>query len=275
MEEKIQIDFIIPSYKSEILTSLAIKSFEKYKGDFEFRYIVVENASDESYKEKISSLAEQVVWVSNKQQSGYLRAAANAEAIEVGLDYVESDLVFICHNDTVACSENWMNFLYQKIQEGNFIAGTLLDNSRIQAVHISGMLLKTELAKKVSCYPILDEDSRALAGLPAEKIEEIKSTRQELDVPQNVELDVGDSYTRYCRLNDIKHFSCKNTHNVDIELTSPYSDFPSDRAVDDSGEVIFMHLGRGIAKQDGNYHKRGKSTYSGWKDFVIREVLGE
>jgi len=55
------IDFIIPSYHSKGLTSLCIRSFEKYKNNFEFRYIVVENASDESYKDEILSLSENVV----------------------------------------------------------------------------------------------------------------------------------------------------------------------------------------------------------------------
>ena len=55
------IDIIIPSYKSKDLTSLAIRSFEKNKGDFNFRYIVVENAGDESYKDDIVSLNDNVV----------------------------------------------------------------------------------------------------------------------------------------------------------------------------------------------------------------------
>ena len=58
--KKMKIDIIIPSYKSKEITTLAIKSFEKNKGDFDFRYIVIENAGDESYKEDIVSLNKNV-----------------------------------------------------------------------------------------------------------------------------------------------------------------------------------------------------------------------
>jgi len=269
------IDFIIPSYHSKGLTSLCIRSFEKYKNNFEFRYIVVENASDESYKDEILSLSENVVWVSNQQKCCYLAAAAHAEAIEVGLEHVQSDLVFMCHNDVVACHENWMNYLYEKIQKGYSIAGTFLDNTRINAVHSSGMLLTTELAKKVSCFPILREGHPRLEGLTKEKIEEIKSTRKTLDVKD--EIDVCDAYTAYCNKFNLKYFCSKNTfnNNVDFELPNSFTFLTTDRAVDDSGNIIFMHLGRGTLKKDNRYFKRKKTTYSDWKSFVEKEILGE
>ena len=273
-----KIDIIIPSYKSRTLTSLAIRSFEKFKSEFYFRYIVVENACDESYKELVLALAEDVVWISNKQKAGYCRAAANAEAIEVGLKYVKSDLVFMCHNDTVACHDNWMNILYEKIQEGCHIAGTVLDNVRIKAVHISGMLLTTELAKKISCYPINKKASIVYQGLSFEKISElnINATKKALNIPDNVHLDVGDTYTQYCRENNLNYFCLKNTENdnVDFKLMEPYTNFFADRAVDDSGNVVFMHLGRGIAKKDKKYSIKGRVSSHEWEKFVEENVLG-
>ncbi len=246
-----QVDFIIPSFQSETLTSLAIKSFERYKNDFKFRYIVVENAADESYKDNILSLADDVVWVSNKQRA-VRDSVANAEAIEIGLQHVQTDLVFICHNDVVACHDNWMNFLYEKIQEGSSIAGTVMDNSRINAVHISGMLLTTELAKRVSCYPIS-------AG-------------------HHMLLDVGDAYTKYCRENNLKYFCCNNTHNMpnrgaEFDAIGPFSDFSVDRALDAEGNIIYMHLGRGTMKAAGKYWKSGKIGLAGWEIFVNKNVL--
>jgi hypothetical protein len=280
-EKAVKIDFIVPSYKSRTLTSLAIRSFEKYKGNFKFRYIVVENAGDESYKEDILSLADEVVWVANKQKSGYLRAAANAEAIESGLKHIESDLVFICHNDTIACSENWMEYLYGKIKDGCSIAGTVRDNVRIGAVHISGMLLTAELAKNVSCYPILPTKHRAyLLGLSSQKINEIEATRVFLNLPLDAELDVGDTYTRYCRLNNLKYFACENTENAEVKLKPKYIDWENrynmrkvGRALDDNGNIIFMHLGRGIAKKDNMYPKPGRATHDQWEIFVEEEIL--
>jgi len=274
-----QIDIIIPSYKSEVLTTLAIQSFERFKGDFSFRYIVVENAQDESYKEPVLALAENVVWISRQQASGYCRASANAEAIEAGLKHVESELVFICHNDVVACHDSWMDILYKKIQEGCHIAGTVLDNVRIKAVHISGMLLTTELAKEVSCYPINRKNSIVYEGLSYEEVSQlnINATKKALNIPNDAHLDVGDTYTQYCRENNLDYFCLENTENknVSVDMSEPYASFPVDRAVDADGQVVFMHLGRGIAKKDNNYSRTGRVSFSEWEKFVKKNVLGE
>ena len=37
------------------------------------------------------------------------------------------------------------------------MAGTVVDNSRIRAAHISGLLIKSDVAKKVNIDPIFDE----------------------------------------------------------------------------------------------------------------------
>ena len=153
-----KIDFIIPSFYSEGLTTLAIKSFEKHKGDFDFRYIVVENGNDNSYKDNVLALSENVVWVANdclySSFDNNMGSYANAEAVEIGLGHVNAELVFICHNDVVAAHPDWMRFLCSKIEEGYSMAGTSIDNHRINAVHLSGVLMKSEiaLAKEVDIY---------------------------------------------------------------------------------------------------------------------------
>ena len=150
-QEKIRIDIVMPSFKSERLTCLAIKSFEQNKSTFDFRYIVVENSDDTSYKEKVESISENIVWVQNP--TSLVHSNANAIAVEKGLEYVESELVFICHNDVAAVDPNWMHFLFSKIKEGNKLVGTVLDNIRIKAVHISGFLTYTKFAKENNMYP--------------------------------------------------------------------------------------------------------------------------
>jgi len=250
----VNIDFVIPSYHSEELTSLAIKSFEKHKGDFNFRYIVVENAKDESYKENILSLAENVMWISNDCQytalNGNMASYANAEAVEIGLQHVATDLVFVCHNDVVATHPGWMDFLYTKIQEGHSMAGTGIDNGRINATHISGLLIKSDLAKQINLYPVKNEKNEMI-------------------------LDVGDNWTKYCRDEGLSIYNCKNTQNGNIEnLPELYTTFQVARAVDDSGNVIFLHLGRGSIKNLGVYNRPGKTTTAEWSRFINKNILG-
>jgi len=243
------IDIIIPSYKSKDLTSLAIRSFEKNKGDFNFRYIVVENAGDESYKDDIVSLNDNVVWVTNNCKHTYLSSFTNAEAVEKGLELVETECVFVCHNDVVAVNPNWMKFLYTKIEEGCTMAGTVVDNSRIRAAHISGLLIKSDVAKKVNIDPIFDEYN-------------------------NQVIDVGDNWTRYCRTEDLDYYCCRNTHNNNVEeVLEPFTNFQVDRALDDDDNVIFLHLGRGTRKALGQYHQPNKTLHQTWCEFVEKEIL--
>tara|TARA_Y100000034_G_scaffold128819_1_gene184140 strand:+ start:203 stop:973 length:771 start_codon:yes stop_codon:yes gene_type:complete len=252
----VNIDIIIPSYHSETLTTLAIKSFEKYKGDFNFRYIVVENGNDNSYKDNILALNDNIEWIANDCQYSTLRnndgSYANAEAIEIGLEYVKSEYVFLCHNDVVACHDNWMAHLYSKIEEGYSIAGTVLDNARIKAVHISGLLTKSNIAKNISPWPI-----------ESEQVSEVL-------------LDVGDMYTKHCRENSLQYYCCKNTQNNNVSSIEDkvFLDFSVDRAVDDGGNVIFLHLGRGVEKQFNRYYKPDKIYFQDWVNFVEKEVLG-
>ena len=255
----ISIDFITPSYKSNILTPYCIKTFEKNKSKYDFRYIIVENAADESYKKDVLNITENVLWINNPSKNTIANnkhAWGNAEALEIGLKHATSEYIFICHNDVAATSPTWMNSIYDKAKEGYEMVGTRFDNpesQRIGAIHISGMLLNRELALKTpSIYPEWDNETNSW------------------------KLDVGDAFTRYFRQNDLKYFCFRNTHNrnVDFELPFPYNQVTFDRVVDDDNSVIYMHLGRGSLKENFGHTKRGKNI-SDWKSFIDREILGD
>ena len=227
-----------------------MRSFEKYKGNKQFRYIVVENSNNTSYKDKILSLADEVTWVQNPTH--HINSEANAVAIEVGLPFVTTEYVFICHNDVVACQENWMDFLLDNMKKLDAPAGAyVLDNSRINALHISGVLVKTDIAKKVDMYPVYNEGEQLL--------------------------DVGDSITQYIRDNNLNYFYCRNTHNNEsyIDLCSDiYKSLQFvDRALDDDNNVIFLHLGRGSLKTLGTYWKANRATLDDWGEFVENNIL--
>jgi hypothetical protein len=244
-----KLDFIIPSYHSRELTALCLMSFEKYKGEHDFNYIVVENSTDDSYKDDILSISENIRWVQNP--TTLKNSEANAIAIEKGLPYVQSDYVFICHNDVVACRENWLDFLLEQLDSETPAAGYVLDNSRIKALHISAILVKTDVAKSVNMMPVYDRGTQIL--------------------------DVGDSITQYCRDNNLKYFSCNNTHNDKSLLEvckEPYKSLQFvDRAFDFDNNVIFLHLGRGAPKTLGSYWKSNRMTLKEWIIFVKTHIL--
>lgn len=245
------VDFIIPSYRSPLLTECCIRSFECNKGQFDFRYIVVENAADESYRENILNISKNVVWINNESENTIDRnkhAWGNAEAIEIGLQNSNTEYVFICHNDVAACTKNWMHLMFEKVEQGCEMVALRFDNpenERIGALHVSGLLINREIANKVSPYPEWCDDS------------------------QSWKLDVGDAYTRHFRDNDLKYYCFRNTHNKNINeksLQKPYDCVTFDRAVDDNNNVIYMHLGRGSLKEAGHYYK--KNNIGQWCDFI-------
>jgi len=145
-----------------------------------------------------------------------------------------------------------MTYLFSKLdKEGHFVVGTRRDNSRMNALHISGILTTTELAKSVSMFPVYNE-----------KKEQI--------------LDVGDDLTKHCIENNLKYFCCKSTENDNTLICKPpFSFFSVDRTVNDDGEVIFLHLGRGTPKQLGAYAKPNRVYFDEWVDFVKENILFE
>ena len=244
------LDVIIPTFKSYKLAELLIRSFEKFKpNNLKTRYIVVENSSDSSYKDDILSLASCITWIQNEKATSILVGGngsdANASGIEAGLEIVESDYVFICHCDTFITSTSFFDEMFQKIKEGNELIGTSTDPSRIKAIHQSGFLAKTSLAKSVSYYPVR--------------------------INGNMTHDVADLLTEKCRNDDILHMCFRNTFNipelVDQHLSSPFKEFHVDRCLDSKGDVMFMHLGRGIEKQFGRYSKPNRIYFPQWVKF--------
>jgi hypothetical protein len=134
----------------------------------------------------------------------------------------------------------------KKMEEGYELIGTVLDPSpeRIDAIHVSGYMVKSDIAKKISFYP------RDLGG--------------------GKRLDVGDEASLYCEKNGIKNYCFRNTFNdlslID-EIEDSYKGIYCDRCINDSGEVIFMHLGRGVPKTNKTYRKKGKTDLETWKIF--------
>ena len=241
------VDIIIPSCRTPELTYLAVASFEYFKQSHTFRYIVVENSNDESYRDRIISNFPNTIWVQN--QTNLTLSNANAIALTRGLAAVSSDYVFMCHNDVAVCHESWMNYLVSKLDEGHSLIGMCFDAQpgRIKAAHSSGILVKSEIAKAVSLYPVYDDSGTVL-------------------------LDVCDSLTKYCRDNGLPYFICNNTFNdpkyLDLIPETKYREFHVDRALNNKNEVIYLHLGRGHSKYNDQYYRPNRILMPEWIEFV-------
>ena len=240
------------TYKQKNLTKIAISSVDKFKPkNTDIEYYVIEGSNDMSYKEAIVDITPGVNWFNNESaDSGNPIAGAstaNGLNIEYGKKqiakkYKNSNLdpwVFICHNDVAVQSLKFFEYLYEYSSKYGMIS-CCKDNTRIEACHISGLLVKNSILQNVNCMP----------ELPG--------------------LDVGDKLTLYCRENNIPYVSLPNTHNTpDLyeKCTGIWQQIGKNSGVDRciiNDEVIFCHLGRGTPKSLDSYYKQGKVTALGW-----------
>jgi len=157
------------------------------------------------------------------------------------------------HMDTMPCHVGWLSFLQSTLGSSVRAAGVRMDRFRVSegVLHVLGYLVDFQLLRHLH----LD----FLPHLPG--------------------YDVGDRVTVALREAGYDVFACRNTHKdpelVDrISASSPLRNLHVDRSFDDDGNVIFLHLGRGVHKASGTTYT-GKTTPEEWIRFADRHLLGE
>ena len=163
---------------------------------------------------------------SKQQEAG---SYANAIALELAARLIEpqSKYLMTLHMDTMACHTGWLTFLKSKLSDKIGAAGIRLDRGRTPegVLHVLGYLVDFQLFRRL--------------GLDF--------------MPELPRYDVGDRVTVALREAGYGVFACHNTLwepelIKSIPSSSPMRQFYFDRAFDDNGNVIFLHLGRGISK---------------------------
>jgi hypothetical protein len=257
------IDILIPTVASFDLVKTAVSSYDRFKGnEFTFIYHIIETTSNESEKDMCMSLSDNIVWYSMPECDKIYQAQAQGRfypggsyvsglAYNLAIKNLHSDYVFFAHNDTAATNTKWMKTLMNKLDEGCGVAGFIrcTNEDRIQAVHVSGFLTKSEIARKCDTLPVYFEDG---------------STR--------MTLDVGDSITAYCRSQGLGEFVTKNTYNtpeLESEIEDPFNLIKAVKCLSDDDKVLYMHCGRGTDKKMGRYNKKnGSCDLPTWHEFV-------
>jgi len=177
---------------------------------------------------------------------------ANAIALELAVRLVHPDSRYLMsmHMDALPCRAGWLSYLRSKIRDRVAAAGVRMDRTRTPdgVLHVLGYIVDFQLFKKL-----------ALNFLP--------------DLPN---LDVGDRVTLALRDANYEVFACHNTlwepHlAANIPASSPLSQFHVDRSFDDDGNVIFLHLGRGVRKSLG-VHRKGTAADE-WIKMVSERLL--
>ena len=185
----------------------------------------------------------------NQKQWG---SYANGLALELAVRLVDPRCRYFMslHMDAVPCRTGWLPFLVSKIGPKVGAAGVRMDKTRTPegVLHVLGYVVDFQLFKRLG-----------LDFFP--------------DLPQ---LDTGDKITTGLRQAGYKVFACPNTVwepelAARIPPSSPLSGIDVDRAFDDEGNVIFLHLGRGLRKTTGE-HKRGFAVEE-WIQVITDSLL--
>lgn len=171
-------------------------------------------------------------WQRHRQQTW--GSYANAVALELAIRLIDpaTRAIMPLHMDTMPCAVHWLQFLLSKLGRGTAAAGVRMDTYRVPegVLHVLGYLVDFQLFRRL--------------GLDF--------------MPQLPRLDVGDRVTVALRDAGYGVFACRNTLwepglIETIPAASPFRELRVDRAFDDEGNVIFLHLGRGIRKATGAY----------------------
>lgn len=239
------VDIIMPSFQDRRMSTLAARSFFKFEKKLKIKVIFVDpsNSTEKFDLDNVTLLSVKNTKSTTAKSAGYM-SHSNAFSLEVGRQYVTSKYVFVCHNDVLAYTENWLSYLYDKMTQYRLV-GFVGDNSRIKAVHVSGFMYDVDFFKDVTFWP-----------------------------KDNPERDVGDDFTYYLQKKKLPYFICPCSHN-DPSLLKPihakYKELKKitgDKCLDDKGNVLYIHTGRGTVKMIGNYKKENKTTFKEWVKFA-------
>jgi hypothetical protein len=177
---------------------------------------------------------------------------ANAIGLEIATRLIDpqSQYMMTLHMDTMPCREGWLSFLQSKLDDRVRGAGVRMDRNRTPegVLHVLGYLVDFQLLRRL-----------------------------ELDfLPELPKYDVGDRVTVALRDAGYDVFACRNTLwqpelIEEIPSSSPLRHLNVDRSLDDDGNVIFLHLGRGVRKALGKQTR--KVGPAEWVEFANEYLL--
>jgi len=254
-----------PNKNASELCKASINAIKKFTQDEEYELWVIDNNSP---KENIKWLyeVEGINLVFNrttpipKEGRGFIKhitnvnkpflwgSYANGIALEIAAKLVDPDTGYFMplHMDTMPCRDNWLKFLKSKIKGNIAASGVRYDNVRVKEgiLHVLGYIIDFQLFKKYNLNFL----------------------------PQLPDYDVGDLAIVNLKKQNHEIFACPNTlwqpELVENINNDDMKKIHVDRSFDDNGNIIFLHLGRGLFKSvDGQLYK---TTLKEWIEFSRR-----
>lgn len=246
-----------PNKKTSILLKLCIATIKKFT-DIPYELWIVDNNSPLKYIKWLLD-EEGINIILNRtnpkiQDPSLAGSYANAVGLEIGAALVHPNTKYFMtlHQDIAVCKEGWLTYLLSKFNENIRAVGVRKDTKRVKdgILHVLGYIIDFQLFKKLSLsffpeLPNFDVGDKAIVSLK------------------------NSGYEIFATLNTLW-----NKEIIDkLPQNSCFKNFNVDRSLDDDGNVIFLHLGRGVikSKDDKNFHGR---TIDDWEKFIKKNLLG-
>lgn len=112
---------IIPNYKTPDLTKLCLRSLRKYTDCSRVKVLAIDNDSNDESVEYLRSLK----WITllERKTHGEEGFEMHAKALDMAMEHVDTELVLVIHTDTIMISNQWLDFLLNKVYASPNIAG--------------------------------------------------------------------------------------------------------------------------------------------------------
>jgi hypothetical protein len=260
-----------PNEQAQHIVRVAIEAIKKYTPE-EYELWVIDNASPRQQGDwlrevpdinmvlnrttplppearGIGSLVRR--WHGQPQWASY----AHGAGLEIGWRVVDQNCKYIMplDMDVMPCRSNWLSYLVSKIDASTKAAGMRFHPGRGDSgtLHSMAYLVDFQLFKQLKVdffpdFPLLDDGDKTTVKLEADGYEVFAARNTVLDETLVSELKPRDAIFRKLHV---------------------------DRAFDDEGNVVFLHLGRGVRKSKYSRHT-GTSTKE-WLEFAQKFVLNE
>ena len=195
-----------------------------------------------------------ISWMKGKPKQQMSGSYANAIGLEIGTRLIDPSTNYLVtlHMDTMPVKTGWLTYLQSKISDDIKAGGVRMDKLPHRTpegvLHILGCLVDFQIIKELNLdfFPLLPK------------------------------YDVGDRITVDLRNAGFDVFACPNSlwEPILLEklpLISPFRFINVDHSFDGEGNVIFLHLGRGVRKSLGKHFK--KTNPQEWIEFADKILI--
>jgi len=117
-----RVSVLIPHFKTLELTKFCLRSLRKYTDLARVQVIVIDNGSKDASTDYLRSLP-WITLIEREPVAGERPPTAHARALDLGLARVEAPYVLSIHTDTIVISPQWLDFLLDRIEADERIAG--------------------------------------------------------------------------------------------------------------------------------------------------------